>query len=59
MIMIKITYGDFPGGPVAKTNVGGVGSIPSQRSRSHMRQLNQKKKDPACHMPKLRSRRVK
>ena len=40
-------------------NVGGVGSIPSQRSRSHMRQLNQKKKDPACHIPKLRSRRVK
>ena len=38
--------GDFPGGPVAKihtTNAGGLGSIPGQRTRSHMLQV----KDPA------------
>ena len=39
---------------------GGVGgSIPSQRSRSHMMQLKQNKKDPACHMLQLISRRAK
>ena len=35
-------FGDFPGGPVAKTppsNAGGPGLIPGQGTRSHVPQL--------------------
>ena len=37
----RIMDGDFPGGPVAKMpysapNAGGLGSIPGQRTGSHM-----------------------
>ena len=35
-------HGNFPGGPVAKIpsrSAGGLGSIPSQRTKSHMPQL--------------------
>ena len=40
-------------------NAGGGGLILHQRSKSHMLQLKQNKKDPACHMPQLRPRGAK
>ena len=40
--MFKLSSWDFPGVPVVKTlcsKAGGLGSIPGQRTRSHMLQL--------------------
>ena len=42
LYVFKYVSWNFPGGPVAKTltpNAGGQGSIPGQRTRSHMPQL--------------------
>ena len=39
IIHLKISLGDFPGGPVARASRSqcrGLGSIPGQETRSHM-----------------------
>ena len=51
----KNHFGDFPGGPVAKTlcsNAGGLGLIPGQGTRSHMPLLR-------VRMPQLRTSAAK